>query len=1505
MAYHINIYQGNQVRTIQVNESDRPSFGEGADCSYRLPAGSCGGRSVRFSYRQGTWYAACSGGVTCAGRPVESAAAGGGDLFVLDKASHLAVQLINTGRAAAAEIPLRGLAELLIGRSPNCSLRLKNGRVSGSHAKLYQQNGKWHICDINSSNGTYVNGKRISDQTLHEGDVILIGAHELLFSAGTLRVFGEKADVAVQLDGGQAQPKQQNRTAHERDEAKPYPFFNRSPRLMREKPGGVIEIDPAPGIGSKPEINWLTVLLPPIGTLVLTLAVTVLTAMSPFSLAFTAPMMLMGIVVAVLNYQNQTKKYTQREELLRQRYDGYISSCESQLAQAAAQQTEAAAYPHPAPEQCVAMAGTLDRRLWERTLQDEDFLLLRMGIGEEPLCVEVHTPKVGFMLEESEFTYIPQQLAEKYRMVSGVPVCCDLRGEAALGIVGQRESTVRTAHALCVEAAALHGYDELKLVVLFPQAEREQWEWMRWLPHTWSAGRDLRYMACTKYDAAQMLTPLEEELKRRAGAGNGTWDNAATPSPHYLFLIADPSLLQDQPVADYLLRGDPNLAVSCLLLVRDLRQLPHNVRQIVNVAADSGKFYLRDRAGEQISFRPDRIPLRDCEIFARSIAPVRLPEKDSAQRLPNSVTFLQGYHVQRPDQLNIWEYWEDSCNYKSLSVPIGVRANGESFYFDIHEKAHGPHGLVAGMTGSGKSEMVQSWILSMALQFSPQDVAFILIDFKGTGLILPFVDLPHLAGTISDLDTNIGRNLIALRSEVQRRKALFDSVSTGGQKVTEIAGYIKLYRAGKVKEPLPYLFVVIDEYAEFKAKFPEFTSEINTLFHVGRSLGVYIILMTQNPSGVVSGESESNVRFRWCLKVASPGASRETLGGHDDAAYITNPGRAYVRVGSDEILEPIQSFYSGAAYDPESDNVQSDPGLIAQIALDGRRVRAQQPAAQSSHKHRMTQIEAVVRYIRAYTTRCHIPDARPIWRDRMPGTIYLPQLLEKSVPHKSGELRPVIGMLDDPAAQTQRPLYLPLSRDGHAAIYGSPGSGKTVLLQTLTASVCMEYSPDEVNIYIMDFGGWSMGMFHSFPHVAVIANDNEEDKIQAIAKTMETELNRRKELFAHEGVGNLPDYLRMSGHKMPYLLLLIDNFAPVCKQYPQLEDFFIRLGQSGGNYGVYLVVTSGNTMALGYKLAQCVKTSLALELTDSSEYTSIIGKTGGLIPESLPGRGLFREDRVLEFQTALPAQTSEGGTYVTTIRALGEKLSAHWGANRAEAVAVMPDVVSLEQIQAKNGGFVLGMDTESLQPVEADLKTAHYLLLSGLPQSGKTSLLRALVKQIAVQPDSRVVLFADKSEYADCGEKLEFLPDGETADRFLEELSGLLKERQAEKKEHPDRSFAPIYFVIDGYKHCFEEISQQSVSRLRALLMAGEGLDVALVAADNASALAALTQYSEPLTILLAKGPVVLLGGRPLDHMSVELPLAATQKNQPLGAYEGWYRSAQGVCRFKAVRDQA
>lgn len=1494
MSDHLRIYNGDTLKVVALDK-DKGFLLKNGTCGALTPD-DCPDIEFRLQYVQGGWQAQACGGVYFKGKPVTTATVHNGDLFVLNKEKHLAVQFIRHDDASPVQLTLAGLTSLEIGRSSTCALQLANPRVSSTHARLYTADGVWRVCDMGSANGVWCNGRRIKDCVLCNGDALAIGPYDLIWKDGCLTVYGEANGVQFHPKADHAGPARK-RTARSNIKAKPgkvtpepYPYFTRSPRLLQDCPRADIEIEAAPSLGTKPQTNWVAILLPISVTLAASLALTLFTGGA--GMLFSVPMMLGGVLVTAYNHNRQKKEYDARGERLRERYREYIKDCEDQLARAAAAQRSAALHDAPDPSDCLALARTRGRRLWERTTGDADFLCLRVGLGEAPLNAEIHTPKIGFVLDEDAFTHTPQHLADRYRMVNGLPVLCDLRRYPSLGIIGGRAQAVDMARTLLVRAATHHGYDELKIVALFPESERAGWQWIRWLPHTFNENRTLRYMACTPYDATQILAPLEETLRQRAAAGNG-WQSAI-PSPHYLFLVAEPALLQNQPVGDFLLRNDPRLGVSCLLLAPGLGQLPNGVVQILEAAGAKSALYLREAAGERRAFAADSLAPADCEAFARALAPVRLPEKNAAQLLPSNITFLQGYHVQRPDELDLEDYWANAFPSQSLSVPIGVRANGETFYFDIHEKAHGPHGLVAGTTGSGKSEMVQSWILSMAVQFSPRDVAFILIDFKGTGLLLPFMDLPHLAGSISNLDVSIHRNLIALKSELRRRQTLFHKAG-----VTDMKGYQEKRRAGLADEPLPYLFVVIDEYAEFKAQFPDFTGEVNTLFRTGRSMGVHIVLLTQNPSGIVSSESENNVKFRWCLKVASPTASKEMLGGHDEAAYITNPGRAYVRVGSDEVFEQIQSFFSGAPYRPGSAGQAAEP-VVARVALNGSRTVYRRPAA-IKKGGKGKEIDAVVQYICTYCERRHIPPARQIWQDRLPGQITLEQLRTRTEPHQPGELRPAVAMLDDPHAQVQRPLYLPLDTDGHAAIYGAPGTGKTVFLQTVAVSLCTEYSPDEVNLYVMDFGSWTMGMFRGFPHVAAVANDNDEEQIMMIARHLDGEMQRRKESFARQGVGNLRTYMKATGETLPYLVLLVDNFAPVFPMYPKLEDFFIRLGREGGNYGIYMVATCGTAMALGYKLSQSVKTSIALQMTEPSEYSSIVGRTDGLYPEKTPGRGLFSGERVMEFQTALPAAPEADGTYLAAIRSLGAETTRRWGERKIKKVTAVPGVIPFGSVQPQKGGFVLGLTAETAEPVETDLMHPHHLLISGVPGSGKTNMIRSLLCQMRAVSGARILLYGNAEAYADISDGVEFLRDESSADVFFEWLSQELRKRQEEKGKDKDIVFSPIYILIDGYRTFFEAVSQQTASRMRALLLAGAGLGVSLVAADSAEALATLTSYMEPVTVLLAKGPAVLLGGKPLDHMAVESGLTAVEKSQPFKQYEGLCKLASGVFRFKAM----
>ena len=374
-----------------------------------------------------------------------------------------------------------------------------------------------------------------------------------------------------------------------------------------------------------------------------------------------------------------------------------------------------------------------------------------------------------------------------------------------------------------------------------------------------------------------------------------------------------------------------NDGITVVMQSESIVKLPSAIDYIIELGENEGRMYSGSNSLQKQSFVPDRCGVALCRQAAKAMAPIRIPAGDVDLSLPDCVTFLEGYGVKRPDELDVLENWENACAYQSLAVPIGMASSDHVFNFDISEKAYGPHGLVAGTTGSGKSEMVQSWLLSMATQFSPQDVSFVLIDFKGTGLILPFRNLPHVAGTISDLDTNIQRNLIALRSELERRKAVLDKAG-----VNNIVDYLKKYKKGLAAEPLSYLIVVIDEYAEFKSRFPDFTAEINSLFRTGRSLGVHIVLMTQNPAGIVSGQAEDNVHFRWCLKVQSKEASKDFIG-VADAAEIHNPGRAFIKVGSDELFAQVQSFWSGAKYQPDARDKHAQNLRIARVKLNGQK----------------------------------------------------------------------------------------------------------------------------------------------------------------------------------------------------------------------------------------------------------------------------------------------------------------------------------------------------------------------------------------------------------------------------------------------------------------------------------------------------------------------------------------------------------------------------------------
>lgn len=732
------------------------------------------------------------------------------------------------------------------------------------------------------------------------------------------------------------------------------------------------------------------------------------------------------------------------------------------------------------------------------------------------------------------------------------------------------------------------------------------------------------------------------------------------------------------------------------------------------------------------------------------------------------------------------------------------------------------------MTGSGKSEFIITYILSLAVNYHPDEVAFILIDYKGGGLTGAFEGtdgqgrLPHLAGTITNLDgAAIKRSLISIQSELRRRQAIFNHArKVANEGTMDIYKYQQLVRDKIVTEPVPHLFIISDEFAELKTQQPDFMEQLISAARIGRSLGVHLILATQKPSGVVDDQIWSNSKFRVCLKVQEKADSMDMIK-CPDAAELSQTGRFYLQVGFNELFALGQSAWCGAEYEP-TDTVEKTLDTSIQVVdnLGRTMMNLKQTPKKTQNTSKIKQIVSIVRYLSELAEEENI-SVRPLWLEPIPAKIYIDELEKKYPADRSGfVLDPIIGEFDDPFNQKQDVLTVPFSSEGNCLVYGATGNGKTTFLTSLCYSLICTHTPEEVNIYIMDFGSETLKVFEAAPHVGGVVISSDEEKTINFLKMLQRELLNRRALFSQYG-GDYASYIKNSGSTLPNIVVLVNNYSGFSEQFEDFTEDFSLLTKDGVKYGIYFAVTAGSTNAVRYKTQQNFKMMFTMQLNDPLDYSIIVGKTEGLIPSKFKGRGLVALDKVYEFQTAYCHSCEDQQDH---IRMLCKDLASA-SSVKAKRIPVLPDVVDAAYVRErldKLRFMPLGVSKKNLEIMGYPLCLKVVFPVSAQMLNETKPFVEELVTVLS-EVNKPLLLDAERltdKRYGALTDQFEPV----VVDLFQDMVNRNNTYKTADMDEEALNGFEERVVVIVGIKRLFDALSDDGKDKLKLILEKGEAI---------------------------------------------------------------------------------
>ena len=1220
-------------------------------------------------------------------------------------------------------------------------------------------------------------------------------------------------------------------------------------------PGGEVHLEPPPEVPRVVPGNVVQKLLPAVMVVAsLGMMAFMLQRAASNPLMMMMPLMMLVSTVGMVAGGGQSggqKKAEMNED--RKDYLRYLGQMRERARDAALEQRTAREWVHPDPHILWSIANS--RRMWERRPTDGDFCQVRVGLGAQRLETRLVPPQTGPVEELEPITTLAlRRFVRAHSLVPSLPIATSLRGFAAVGLQGERERTRSLARSMIAQIATFHAPDDVVIAVASSGRARPEWEWVKWLPHaqhpTETDGLGQARLMAGSLRAVEEL--LGEELSDRQRFHRNT--PPPEGRPHIMIVLDDAEISREEHV---LMEG--GLAGVTLVDLSDvLGQI--TTRRGMRMVVEEGRIGARSGNGVEWFGEPDRLTYEEADTLAHQLAPYRLAGggqvevEPGSEPLTTSLNYIEQLGLSGDAvTFDLAEAWRPRPVPERYSVAIGPGEQGEAVHLDIKETASGgmgPHGLCIGATGSGKSEFLRTIVLGLLATHSSTALNFVLVDFKGGATFNGFENAPHVSASITNLGddlTLVDRMYDALSGEMNRRQEVLNKA--GAKNVWD---YNAKREAGEDLPPLPALFVVIDEFSELLSSNPEFADLFTMIGRLGRSLQVHLLLASQRlEEGKLRG-LDSHLSYRIGLKTFNAAESRAAIGVPDAADLPATGGHGFLKHpnGTERFRAAYVSGHlhqtTGRRPSTAASPVTVErtprvfvPDYVEPPAEPEQPEVEQEPESEEDEALAPTDLQVVIDKVANQG-----PPAHQVWLPPLDTPPTLDSLLPPLSPTEdrgytavgyagSGRLQVPVGIIDMPYHQRQDHMVVDLGgASGHGAVVGGPQSGKSNVLRTLIASASLTHTPQEVQFYCVDLGGGSMAALQNLPHVGGFGGRRNPDVVRRTVAELNALLTAREARFQEQGIDSMADFRNrkrrgdIADDGYGDVFLLVDGWAAFRNEFESLEQDVLNLAAQGLTFGIHVFVTANRWGEIRPALKDLLGTRFELRLGDPSE-SEIDRKVALNVPAGRPGRGLHPSK--LHFLVGLPRVDSENLSEREGWQAYNEDLSdgvsdlvnrvrSSWKGRAAPQVRLLPDLLPHEQLPAVEQQpdprlVPIGINEDGLHPVYLNFAAEPHFYAFAERESGKTSLLRTIVRGIQTRytPQEALILLVDYRRtmlgFLDTGHLLEYSVNADQLKGNVQDVCNALKKRlpgpnvtQEQLKNRSWWSGPELFVVVDDYE---------------------------------------------------------------------------------------------------------